>query len=91
VDGAAADIVYTDHFSGVPGSYLRPSVTKAGYDPDKLDPAHRATMDISGEGKAWRDIWSAGQGIGAIDSVVPAADLVARLGREYAAAKARLA
>ena len=90
VEGSAADIVYTDHFSGVPGSYLRPSIRRAGYDPDDLPAAERSQMDFAGEGKAWRDIWSAGQGIGAVREIVPAADLVARLAREYAAARTRL-
>ena len=90
VEGSAADIIYTDQFSGVLGSYLRPSVRQAGYDPDNLNPAERTHMDFASESKAWRDIWSAGQGIGVIREVVPAADLVARLAREYAAARARL-
>ncbi len=90
VESHAADIVYTDHFSGVPASYLKPSVRAAGFDPDNL-PAEGATMDFGRESRAWRDIWSAGQGIGAVDAVVPVADLVARLEREYRAARARLA
>ncbi len=90
VESHAADIVYTDHFSGVPASYLKSSVRAAGFDPDNL-PAEGATMDFGRESRAWRDIWSAGQGIGAVDAVVPVADLVARLEREYRAARARLA
>ena len=85
----ADDIVYTDHFSGVPGSYLKPSVRAAGLDPDHL-PAEGTKMDFSRETRAWRDIWSAGQGIGAIESIVPVADLVARLEREYRVARERL-
>jgi nitronate monooxygenase len=90
VDGHADDIVYTDHFSGVPGSYLKPSIRAAGLDPDHL-PAEGTKMDFSRETRAWRDIWSAGQGIGAVEAVVPVADLVARLEREYRAARTRLA
>ena len=89
VAGHADDIVYTDPFSGVPGSYLKPSVRAAGYDPDHL-PAARGQMDLSGESRAWRDIWSAGQGIGAVTDVVPVAALVARLEQEYRAARHRL-
>jgi nitronate monooxygenase len=89
VDGHADDIVYTDHFSGVPGSYLKPSVRAAGLDPEHL-PAEGTKMDFSRETRAWRDIWSAGQGIGAVTAVVPVAELVARLEREYHAARARL-
>ena len=90
VESSGADIVYTDYFSGVFGSYLKPSVRQAGYDPDALPEEGRASMDIAAESKAWRDIWSAGQGIGAIHEVLPAGDLVARLAREYRAARLRL-
>ena len=90
VDSGAADIVYTDFFSGVFGSYLRPSVRLAGYDPDALPAEGKATMDLAAESRAWRDIWSAGQGIGAIREVVPAGVLVERLAVQYAAARARL-
>ena len=86
----ADDILYTDHFSGVPGSYLKPSVRAAGLDPANL-PAEATKMDFSRETRAWRDIWSAGQGIGVVTEVVPVAALVARLEREYLAARARLA
>jgi nitronate monooxygenase len=91
VEGAAEDIVYTDFFSGVYGSYLKPSVRRGGFDPDALPQTGGGKMDLSGESRAWRDIWSAGQGIGAVREVVPAAALVARLAAEYGAAKARLA
>jgi nitronate monooxygenase len=90
VEGRADDILYTDHFSGVAGSYLKPSVRAAGMDPDHL-PTEGAKMDFSRETKAWKDIWSAGQGIGAVAAVVPVAELVARLEQEYRAAGARLA
>jgi nitronate monooxygenase len=90
VESEAADIVYTDFFSGVYGSYLKPSVRRAGFDPEALPEAGKAVMDISRETKAWRDVWSAGQGIGAIHEVVPAAVLVERLATEYRAARERL-
>ena len=86
----ADDIMYTDFFSGVPGSYLKPSVRAAGFDPDNL-PTEGAKMDFGRETKAWRDVWSAGQGIGAVQDVVPVAELVARLEREYRAARTRVA
>jgi nitronate monooxygenase len=86
----ADDIMYTDFFSGVPGSYLKPSVRAAGFDPDNL-PTEGAKMDFGRESKAWRDVWSAGQGIGAVQDVVPVAELVARLEREYRAARTRVA
>jgi nitronate monooxygenase len=95
VDGAAADIVYTNLFSGVLGNYLKPSVRAAGLDPDNLPVADKSKMNFASAGntaaKAWRDIWGAGQGIGSIDDAPPVADLVARLEAEYRAALAALA
>lgn len=91
VEGASRDIVYTDFFSGVLANFLRPSVVRAGLDPDSLPKGDKSHMKIgSDEARVWRDIWSAGQGIDVIRDVVPAADLVARLEREYRAARARL-
>ena len=94
VDSNAADIVYSSLFTGVPGNYLAPSVRNAGMDPDKLPESDPSKMDFGSGGgskaKAWKDIWGSGQGIGAIDAVLPAADLVARLKREYDAARTRL-
>jgi len=93
VDGSAVDIIYSNLFTGVHGNYLKPSIVAAGLDPDDLEVSDHSKMDfdamIKGK-KAWRDIWGCGQGIGAIDKVAPAAELVARLGREYRAAIARL-
>ena len=65
VDSCAADIVYTPYFSGVPGSYLRPSIAAQGLDPDALPARDKGAMDFGAAGaKVWRDIWSAGQGCG---------------------------
>ena len=74
VDGRAADIVYLDLFTGVHGNYLRASIVAAGLDPDDLPQGNLKTMSFAsgGAAKAWRDIWGSGQGIGAIDTVVPA-------------------
>lgn len=93
VEGRAADIVYTDLFTGVHGNYLRRSIEAAGLDPDKLPGSDPSRMDFGGgaSAKAWRDIWGSGQGIGSVDAVVPAAALVDRLAREYEAARTRLA
>ena len=91
---AGADIVYSNLFTGVHGNYLRPSIVAAGLDPDALAVSDASRMDFGAmaEGmKAWRDIWGCGQGIGAVDAVLPAAALVARLADEYRAALARLA
>ena len=91
VESAAADIVYTNVITGVHGNYLRPSLRRAGLDPDNLPASDPSKMDFSaGAAKAWKDIWGAGQGIGAVQSVLPAAALVARLEGEYRAARARL-
>ena len=94
VDYAAGDIVYTNLFTGVHGHYLRPSIEAAGLDPDNLPESDPSKMNFGSGGrsksKAWRDIWGCGQGINAIKSVESAGDLVARLRREYAAARERL-
>ena len=98
VDSGADDIVYTNSFSGVNGNYLKPSIVNAGLDPNNLVQADPSKMDFgAGDGskqagpKAWKDIWSAGQGVGAVKDVVGAGELVARLKREYLAAKQKLA
>ena len=93
VEGTSDDIVYSSLFTGVHGNYLKASIRAAGLDPDKLPESDPSKMDFGGgEGskKAWKDIWGCGQGIGAVDAVVPAAALIERLAREYAAARARL-
>lgn len=94
VEGTAADIVTSSLFTGVSGNYLRPSIAAAGMDPDNLPVADATSMNF-GEGsskpKAWKEIWGAGQGIGAVTSVQPAAALVDRIATEYHAAVARLA
>lgn len=94
VEGAAADIVYTDVFTGVHGNYLRSSIVNSGLDPDDLGALDPTAMKFGLEGsaktKAWRDIWGSGQGIGVIDRVRPASEFVDLLAQQYAAAKARL-
>ncbi len=93
VDSAAADIVYTPFFTGVAGNYLKPSVTANGLDPDHLPTVEKTKMNFGGGGaaKAWKDIWGAGQGVGNIDAVMPAAAVIARMVTEYRVARARLA
>jgi nitronate monooxygenase len=94
VESASHDIVYSSLFTGVHGNYLKGSIVNAGLDPEKLPESDPTKMDFGGgEGskKAWKDIWGSGQGIGAIKHIVPARELVARLQREYDAARARLA
>jgi len=93
VDSGGADIINSNLFTGINGNYLRASVVAAGLDPDNLPEAGPEAMNFQSAtgAKAWRDIWGSGQGIGVIDKVVPTADYVARLEREYEAAKAKLA
>ncbi|MDB5456060.1 MAG: 2-nitropropane dioxygenase [Caulobacter sp.] len=95
VDSHADDILYSNLFTGVHGNYLRPSVVKAGLDPDNLPVSDPSAMNFGSGGnqdaKAWRDIWGCGQGIGAIEAVLTAGELVAKLSREYEDAKAQLA
>ena len=94
VDSAAADIVYTNLFTGVHGNYLKKSIVLAGLDPDHLPQADKTAMNFgSGEGskaKAWRDIWGAGQGVGLMTDVPTVAEMVARLQDEYDAARRRI-
>ncbi|MBC9226565.1 nitronate monooxygenase [Aeromicrobium sp. 636] len=94
VDSSADDIVYSSLFTGVHGNYLRGSIEAAGLDPRNLPQGDPTTMDFgsgsTSDAKAWKDIWGAGQGLGVIDATVPAADLVARLRREYEEARREL-
>lgn len=94
VSSAAADVVYTNLFTGVHGNYLKKSIINAGLDPDNLPQADKTVMNFgSGSGskiKAWRDIWGAGQGVGLIDEVASVAEIVQGMSAEYAAARKRL-
>jgi len=94
VAGRAVDIVGSSLFTGIFGNYLRPSIVRAGLDPDQLPSGEAKALDLDSLGgsgaKVWRDIWGSGQGIGAVKAVTPVAELVERLTREYAAAKASL-
>jgi nitronate monooxygenase len=92
VEAIAKDIVYTSLFSGVHGSYLKPSVVAAGFDPENLPAGDKTKMTFASDrpSKAWRDIWSAGQGVGSIDDLPTVAECVERLTRDYVAAAARL-
>ena len=87
VEGSSADVVYSNHFTGIHGNYLKPSIVASGLDPDHLPDADATKMNFGGAAaKAWRDVWGCGQGIGAVKSVVGAAEVVERLAREYAVA-----
>ncbi len=95
VESHADDILYFNLFTGVHGNYLRPSVIKAGMDPENLPVSDPSAMNFGSGGnqdaKAWRDIWGCGQGIGAIDAVLTAGELIAKFSEEYEQAKAELA
>ncbi|MFG1190557.1 NAD(P)H-dependent flavin oxidoreductase [Xanthobacter flavus] len=84
LSSAAADILYTPAISGVNANFLKPSIRAAGLDPDNLQ--GHAKLDMSNEAKAWKTVWSAGQGVGGIADLPGAAELCARLGDEYRAA-----
>ena len=95
VDANSDDIVYSNLFTGVHGNYLKPSIVNAGLDPDNLpvsDPSKMNFGNVDGGGakKAWKDIWGCGQGIGAIDKIQSTHEYVAKLRREYNAARQRL-
>src|SRR5471030_922128 len=91
VESTAADIIYSNLSTGVHGNYLKKSIIAAGLDPDALPQADKSSMNFgSSSAKAWRDIWGAGQGVGLMNDVPTTAEMVARLKREYDAARARL-
>ncbi len=95
VDSSGEDIVYSNLFTGVHGNYLRPSIERAGLDPDNLPQSDPSKMNFGSGGnqdaKAWRDIWGCGQGIGAVKYIPTVAQMVDRLAAEYEAAKSGLA
>ena len=88
VEAGASDVVTTSHLTGADATFLRPSIAAAGLDPDAIPPI--GGPDATRESKAWRDIWSAGHGVGAIADAPPVAELVDRLTSEYLAATRRL-
>ena len=94
VEAKAADIVYSDLFTGVSGNYLRQSIERAGMDPNNLPKGDISTMNfgsgVNSEAKAWKDIWGSGQGIGAVKAVKTVVEFVDQLEAEYRAAKASL-
>jgi nitronate monooxygenase len=87
VDSASEDIAYSSLFTGVHGSYLKGSIRNAGLDPDNLPEGNKAAMDFGKadktDAKVWRDIWGAGQGVGNIDDILPARELILRMEQEY--------
>ena len=94
VDASAADVIYTNLFTGVHGNYLRRSIENAGLDPDNLPVSDPKAMNFGSGGtevrKAWKDIWGVGQGVGQIKALESTAAAAAAIKAEYAAARARL-
>ncbi len=94
VQSASSDIVYSSLFTGIHGSYLKGSILNAGLDPENLPEGSKAQMDFAkankSDAKAWKNIWGAGQGVGDIDDILPAREIVLRIEREYKDALARL-
>lgn len=91
IDSNLEDLVYTDAISGVNANFLIPSIQNAGLDPKNL--VKKKAMDFSNRGseaKAWKDIWSAGQGVGSIKEVQPVAAIIGELRNEYSQARERL-
>ncbi|BBM83155.1 NAD(P)H-dependent flavin oxidoreductase [Candidatus Uabimicrobium amorphum] len=91
VDCSSQDIVYSNLFSGVHGNYLKPSIRNTGLDPENLQQSDPSKMNFGTDQRAWKDIWSAGHGIGAIDDIISAKELVERLINEYSTEKERIA
>lgn len=86
VKANAADIIYSNYFSGVHGNYVRESIERAGLDPDNLKDGHKDKMSFAdgrSKPKTWKDIWGAGQGVGQIDSLLPVSTIIDNLAREY--------
>ncbi len=93
VESNASDVVYSNYFTGIHGNYLKPSIARAGMDPDNLPEADPSKMDFADNqsgAKAWKDIWGSGQGIGAVKQIRPVADLVDQLDDEYRTARQAL-
>ena len=87
VDSKASDIIYSSLFTGVQGSYLKGSIARSGMDPDNLPDGNKDDMDFEkvrkSNAKAWKDIWGAGQGVGDIDEIVSAREVILRIEHEY--------
>ena len=92
VESNSDDIVYSNYFTGVHGNYLAPSIRAAGMDPDNLPESDPTKMNFGGDSahKAWKDIWGAGQGIGAVKEIQKASEYIESLSMQYEEAKKRI-
>lgn len=86
VSASQEDLILTDAFSGVKANMLKPSIIKAGLNPDELSKKEKVDFDgmqKETNAKAWKDIWSAGQGVGAINKIDSAGGIIEQLETEY--------
>ncbi len=95
IEAVSADIIHTPAVSGIPASFMRQSLEAAGYPMDKLHQAGdidygEKLKPVDDEAKAWKTVWSAGQGVSPIHDVLTVQALVQRLSDEYQQARARL-
>lgn len=95
IDSAAEDILYSDYFTGIKGNYLIPSIIAAGLTLEEIEAGAGHSLDIlkhrqSGQSKAWKDIWGAGQGIGALRETGTVSTVIERIASEYADARRAL-
>jgi nitronate monooxygenase len=91
LDAKAADIIHTPAVSGIPASFMRQSLELAGYDLNQLQSKGEVNYGeklkpMDEEAKAWKTVWSAGQGVGNISDLPSVEQLIARLDSEYRAA-----
>jgi nitronate monooxygenase len=77
------DLVQTSAVTGVRANWLRASLEAAGIDPGAVTEDGPVFSDPSAAFRRWKDTWSAGQGVGLVRRIEPAADIVARLDRDY--------
>jgi nitronate monooxygenase len=95
IEAVSGDIIHTPAVSGVPASFMRQSLEAAGFPMDKLNQAGEINYGeklkpIDDEAKAWKTVWSAGQGVSQIHDVLTVPELVSRLSEEYRNARERL-
>ena len=83
VDAGASDVTYTPAVSGIPANFLTPSLVANGIDPKSL-PEHK--LDMGEEARAWKTVWSAGQGAGGVHDIPTTAELIRRLNDEFVSA-----
>ena len=86
VDSVAKDIINTDAFTGIANNILRPSIEKSGFDPDNIPSSAKSKLDFDDPhngAKAWRDIWSAGHGVGEVKEILTVKEIVASLTTQY--------